>query len=438
MAENDNDFDLAWLDQQIEHPAGSLDAEARQLVEDLQRMCRPTRSDIRANAESLRRVQKRLQARFEPAHQETTMVPLRVFQTHQERNSFMHTSTSERRPGWRHFSHTLNTLAAVLVVIVLIGGAAVLSTIRHAQSSPPSTQAGSPGKATATPVPNFHCSRVFRDYPGASSYPDNGEYAICLQKLETPLHGVATLNGHKVTLISAYADANRLIIKYVVDGKITDSYDGEPGLYTVTIGDDAQTLKPDPALNWSIGGGYSYDQAKDQTLGVATYSTQQVPASIKQLQVTVVFSASNGTSPENPGTVETDSFTFTVPFHAERRVATPNQSVVINGHRLTLTQVVVTPSATALYVKTDKALTPSPTSNLMEAPPSATINGNSNVSGDFTTNGIVNGKWDPVTGFSLGAPENWLSQPTTWKMTLRSLAPPLGDGTGTMQFTVPR
>ena len=69
--------------------------------------------------------------------------------------------------------------------------------------------------------------------------------------------------------------------------------------------------------------------------------------------------------------------------------------------------------------------------------PSATINGISNVSGAFTTNGIVNGKWDPVTGFSLGVPEDWMSQPTSWTMTLHSSGQPIGNGSGTMQFTVP-
>lgn len=442
MAENENDFDLVRLDQQIEHPADFLDAQARSVVEDLRRMSRPTPSDIRANAESLLRVQKRLQIWFKPAHQETTIVPLRVTQIPQERNSFVHTPMSERKHGLRRFSHTMNTLAAVLVVALLIVGAATLTMLKnYTQGSRQNTSSASAG-ASATPRPKLDCSHVFTQDHGW--YPDHGEHAVCLQGEETPLQGTATLGGHTLTLVSAYADTNRLLVKFAVTGKDTSVYDGATSISHLLIQDPAQTLSFafDQHTPWSFGGGSYYDPQKNQTVVLNSFSTQQVVASATALQVTADFTTIIGATHANPaGTDRAEaSFTFPVPLHTQRRVAAPNQSTVLNGHRLTLTQVVITPSATYLFVKMDRALTPSPLSNLMEQPPSATINGNSNVSGAFTTNGIEVGKWEPVSGFSLGAPEDWLTQPTTWTLKLRSLAPypPLGEGTGTMQFTVPR
>lgn len=444
MAEHERDFDLDQLDQQIEHPGDSLNAEAQQLVKALQQMGRPTPGEMHANARSLQLVRRRLQARFEPRHQQTTLPPLRVLQTPRERISFMDTPVGERKPGLRRFSHTLNTLVAVLIVAVLIGSVAVLFNLNnHAHSSLSNTGVGASAPSSSTLLPKLDCSHVFTEDRGL--YPDHGEHAVCLQGEETPLQGTATLGDHKLTLVSAYADTNRLLVKYVVTNAGRDPfsvYNGATHISHLLIQDPAQTLSVsfDQHTPWSFGGGVYYDSQKNQTFVLESFSTQQVVAGTKTLQVTADFTTIAGATQANPAGTGQDkaSFRFPVPLHTQRRVATPNQSTVVNGHRLTLSQVVVTPSATYLFVKTDEPLTASPASNLMEAAPSATINGNNNVSGAFTTNGISTGKWEPVTGFSLGAPEDWLNQPTSWTMSLRSLAPPLGEGSGTIQFTVPR
>lgn len=442
MAEHGRDFDLDQLDQQIEHPGDSLNAEAQQLVKALQQMGRPPQSEMHANARSLQLVRRRLQARFESTHQETTILPFHVLQTPRERISFMDTSVGKRKPGLRRFLHTLNTLAAVLVVAVLIGSVVVLFNLNnHAHNSLPNTQTGASAQSTSKPLPKPDCSHVFTEDRGF--YPDHGEHAVCLQGEETPLQGTATLNGHKLTLISAYADTNRLLVRYVVTGRDPFSvYNGATHISHLLMQDPAQTLSVsfDQNTPWSFGGGVYYDSQKNQTFVLESFSTQQVAAGTTTLQVTADFTTIVGATHANPEGTDQDkaSFTFPVPLHTQKRVATPNQSTVINGHRLTLSQVVITPSATYLFVKMDRALTASPASNMMEAAPSATINGNSNVIGAFTTNGIGVGKWEPVTGFSLGIPEDWMNQPTSWTMSLRSLAPPLGEGSGTLQFTVPR
>lgn len=278
-------------------------------------------------------------------------------------------------------------------------------------------------------------------------YPDHGEHAVCEQGLEIALQGTAQMSGHTLTLVSAYADTNRLLIAYTVSNlsvkDLSHSWNlGVPYIDKLLIQDPAQTLRLGQQYRqdeWFIGGGYAYDAQKNQITFLQAFPTQDVVPGTTSIKVTADFSSTVGASEANPAPtgVDNGSFVFNVPLHTERRVATPNQSMVINGHRLTLSQVVVTPSATALYVKTDQALTPSQSANEEEQWPSATINGSNNVDGAFTTKGIVNGKWDPVTGFSLGVLEDWMNQPTNWTMTLQSSGQPIGNGSGSIQFTVP-
>src|SRR5215469_7373800 len=126
MAEQQNDFDLARLDEQVEHPASALDAPARHLVDDLERLYQIPAADTQANAASLRRVQSRLQARVEERDRKPTIVPLRGLSRDKEGIRLMHYDTSERKPDWHAFTQTLGTIAAVLVVALLVGSAGVL------------------------------------------------------------------------------------------------------------------------------------------------------------------------------------------------------------------------------------------------------------------------------------------------------------------------
>ncbi|HEY7416758.1 MAG TPA: hypothetical protein VH593_16350, partial [Ktedonobacteraceae bacterium] len=144
------------------------------------------------------------------------------------RNRDQKDKLSQDKPGWRRFSHTFNAIAAVLVLAFLIGSIAALIAIRKDAQQPNSTGVGSSHTTTTTPSSNLDCSLVTSPYQG----PDNGEHAVCSQGLETSLQGTTTLNGHTVTLISAYADANRLLVKYAVSGNdvAADRYSGIPSI----------------------------------------------------------------------------------------------------------------------------------------------------------------------------------------------------------------
>ncbi len=421
MAEKDKDFDLDRLDQQIERPAGSLDARASRLVADLQWMYRPSLADTRADAQSLQRVRRLLEARLQNAPQDTKIVPLTTFKQHQERKSSMNHTTNARASGWSRLSRALSTLAAVLTVAVLIGSAATLAYLKtHSQNVGQKTNVGASAYATTTPQPKLDCSHIFAYEDG--SYPDNGEHAVCLQNLETPLRGTTTVGETKVSLLAAYADANRLLVKYAIAGKRVTIPNGGVYLSTLTIQGGVQ-IQPAAAA-----GGYYYDAQHQQTVYLESFDTQSLPTSITTLHATAHFFA---LSIDNPGNGNSSSLDFTVHMQKAKRVATPNQSTVINGHTITLQRVVVTASLTMLYLKVDPKLAPYALVQLL-----GNINGKEALL-EGATDQPGNGKSGNLTGWYGPVQEDLLNKQGVWTLSLHNIGGPLGVGSGMIHFTVP-
>jgi photosystem II stability/assembly factor-like uncharacterized protein len=153
MAERDQDFDLARLDQQIAHPSGFLDAPARRLVEDLQQMYQTPPADQQANAESLQRVQRRLGASLASRHRETRVVPPGASQGYEERNLSMKKETSERVPRPRRLSRTLSVFAAATLLVALVGGLVAGLVLVHHGGPKTGTALTPTATPTATPTP---------------------------------------------------------------------------------------------------------------------------------------------------------------------------------------------------------------------------------------------------------------------------------------------
>lgn len=442
MTGHSKDFHQEHLDQQIEQPARYLDTKARCLVEDLQQMYHTQNDDKRANEESLQRVRRLLESRLQPSRQETNILELAEVREHRERKTMMIDNTplsevasphkkdlaSQHKPRWRRISRLFNTIAAVLVVAVLVGSAAFLLNMRqNAHTSNPSTTTSSKN-VTTQPQVKLDCSHVFAD---GNYIPDNGEHAVCSQNKETPLQKSITLNNHKFTLISAYADANRLLIKFAISGNANN--DGWVAISKLTIQDGNQTNVYDPANTyWSHGGGYYYDQKSNQTFFLAPYSTPQDVINAKQLQITAEFDALGSATDPAGTSFSTPPFNFTVPMQSAKRIVNPNQSLVINGHRLKLTQVCVTASATYLYVKPEEALNTPP-----ERTYSTIVNGSKAEVYEVHNQGQLLGKGDPLQNMSIAITENWLNQPATWTLKLQSTGAPLGVGSGEIHFNVP-
>lgn len=427
MAENEKDFELERLDQQIEHPAGSLDTNASRLVVDLQRMYQTSAVDSAADTESLQRVQRLLQARQQRSPQETKIIAFTKSPGHHERKSMINDPTNKRKPGWRRFSRALSSLAAILVAALLIGSALVLFNHKpQAQTSLPQTNTGSASQTAS----KIDCSHVFS--PASKGLTDNGEHAVCVQGEETPVHGTITLDGRKITLIAAYADTNRAIVRFSIDGPPPS------GINYVYI----ESLTAQGGQQWfSAGGPDNYTYTKpNQVVELESFEAQNVPANTTSLALTAHVVAMNVpatpvqqlTPGQNPPWETQGTLHFTIPFHSEKHEATPNKTVSINGHAITLEHVVVTDSQTRLFLKSDKNLPPSDFVGM-----TAMLNGNSNLGVGVSTTAPGDAKQGEVTGWTITMPESLLNQQGTWTLKLTATSQSsLGQGSAEIQFTV--
>lgn len=446
MTRHEKDFELEDLDHQIEQPTFYLDEAAKDLVEDLTWMYQPRHQDSQANARSLQRVQMLLEKSLQQQSETSNILPVAELRRQRRRDTPMldeigrttHSSGREKYSGQegksrRLFTRWLSSVAALLVMVVLIGSVSLVLYMKK-DASMPSTSVSTTLPATPTPLPELDCLPEFSYISGEYS-PDKGEQAVCLQGKELPLQNSTTINGRKLRLISAYVDVNRTLIKYSISGDITRMPGDGASIIHLSFQSGSQVYSLNQISNyWLTGGSTYYNKQKDQTIFLASFPTPQQLVNAPQLNVTVDFRAGNGTTLLDPSGLSVDdaSFTFTIPFQAEARIALPNQNFVINGHSVVLTQVHVTASSAYLYVKPSETLLAPPAQTV-----SATVNGKIVSIEETTADGKLVGKGEAFAGWSIRLEENLLKQGTTWTLIIHSTGSPLGIGDGNIQFTVP-
>jgi outer membrane protein assembly factor BamB len=142
MNENEKDFVPELIDQQIELPARSLDTAESRLVEDLQRTYH---SYARANKESLWRVQGRLDAQLRRSQQEARIIPIEKKHKSHERKYAMKDQSTSHKAEWSQMSRALSSIAAVLVVTLLVGSLLlVLTSKKNAQTNTTTASGNTP------------------------------------------------------------------------------------------------------------------------------------------------------------------------------------------------------------------------------------------------------------------------------------------------------
>lgn len=419
MANKDKDFDLRRLDQQIEHPADSLDTPGRTLVRDLQQFYIPSQAENQANTESLQRVQRLLEVRIDNRDQKRKIVPFPIEnrqlpEAGPNRNKQALPATTGRR-----LFHLTGVVAAFLVVLLLAGTFALVSKRNQGTAPPTALQTATQTQASATPAGRLDCSHIFTD-SGDTTYVDNGEHALCLQNQETALHVSNTFDHQQITLLAAYADANRFLLKYTISGNSAALPEGGPYLDNVTLQGNL-TLR----LADAVGGNY-YDPQHDQTVYLSNYAMQSVSTSLQTLQLTVAFSFI-----ANPAGDQI--FHVTLPVHTARRTVTPESQITeFNHHQLTVSSIRLTTSMTVITLKLVTPLPPA-----FEMALNATVNGKKNTVISAITTAPANGKYGDLTGFTISIPEDFLSQtPSAWTIGLESTGDPLGTGNIAIHITL--
>lgn len=410
--EDEHDFVLERLDQQIEQPVDFLDRNASDLVTDLQRMYSSRRHENPASAESLQRVQRLLMNRLQQADSERILIPPAGLQKRRGWRRTTQEKTREHRPGRLRFSRLFGSIAAVLAVAFCVGSMVVLLQARttgpHGSVQPTISSLSPQGaKPDCFPVFDF-------DRDATHKAPDRGEQAVCQQGQEMLLHDTTIIGDHTLTLISAYADSNRAIVKFAVNGHF--SLKDEVLMNSLVLSDGTQLFLGGPANS------FYYDPIHNRTLQMVSFDTRQVPAGATSLQATAEFIATSHT-----GGLVNSLIRFTLPFYATKQVITPNQAVTISGQLVTLTQVVITASQTVLRLVPAQQLSPSSSIAL-----NATLNGDSKLLVAETTEGSGG-----EIGWTIFVQEPLSGKSGMWTLHLVLTGDSLATGSGKIQFTVP-
>lgn len=196
----------------------------------------------------------------------------------------------------RAFSFSMGTAVALLLVVVTLASAS-----------------------------SFALSPQLRDVLGLSGPADKP-----LQESDfTMLHQVKTINGAKVKLEAAYADAGEIILGQT----ITQKKQSGKAIYTKLRTKQGQEL-------YESLGTFGADIKSDQFAQSVSYDATDISGNPKQLDLVLdVFVGQEKTT-----------FTFSIPFHGGK-VVMPNQSVTSNGTTVTLEKVVIARSGTIFFMK---------------------------------------------------------------------------------------
>lgn len=139
MSENEKDFLSEWIEQPI-GDASSLDTAEEPLLQSLQRSYQ---TYARENRASLERVQERLATQLHRSHfQESSSQHGRMVR--------VNNPLPDRKTGWSQVSRTLNTIAAVLFVALLVGGMTLMIVSRKNGWNGDSSAPSSPGMYMVT------------------------------------------------------------------------------------------------------------------------------------------------------------------------------------------------------------------------------------------------------------------------------------------------
>lgn len=176
-------------------------------------------------------------------------------------------------------------------------------------------------------------------------YVDAGTRQIVSQDLGMRLNLSQTEAGYTVTLQRAYADANRIVVAYTIQGPANQPFDAIDRLaFLRSTLADANGAALDP-----LGGG---DVVEGGSV-LDNFDASSIPGEPKDLNLRLtvpLLQALQEAGQEVPGAIAPFTFRFTVPFHPGR-VATPNETVTAGGAAVTLERVVVSPTETRLYLR---------------------------------------------------------------------------------------
>ena len=335
MMQNDDYFTPEAVDEQVERilrrqaPEAAMASLNSKIIQELNATCQE-------DAALLERVWERysLHINAQPA----PLSQLSTLQQHEKEQS-MHTIEDGRdtppapAPVKRKRTRLMtlaNGFAAILIVSLLIIGSIALFHTHHPAAPASPVAPSSPAKM----LPPSHCSAL---------YLDPAEESLCRSGQFNELDVQGSVGNYTIEVIAGYTDPGRIFLA----NKLAEK--NARGNYTLN---DIETLT---VRGTDVDGGPA---GLSNSTGVFIEGTTfdvsdlNIPTSIKFLDLTFkVRLASSSTDPgPSNNTVPFSSpivLHFTLPFHAEKRVANPHiTSPIPGGGQAMLERVLVTQSET--------------------------------------------------------------------------------------------
>mgnify|MGYP001247401726 CR=1 FL=1 len=237
-----------------------------------------------------------------------------------------------------------NLSAAVLVVGAIIVASVLLFGTHH-----PTTTGGK------GPGPLMPPGSLPQMVDGCGYGFDPGVQQACLDHYLVPVNLSKQINGEQITIDHVYADATRVVILFHVVRLSNHTY-----LYPALLTNQSYSALPSRQSNvLPADGGESgpFATPKGAVESSLYFDTASVPTNTTALRVHFTITRMNfahgGTASIAPLPAAIKgplTFDFTVPFHATRRVVTLNQTITVNGKKVTLERVVIGFSRTLLYL----------------------------------------------------------------------------------------
>ena len=159
----------------------------------------------------------------------------------------------------------------------------------------------------------------------------------------TDFHQSKTVNGFTITIEKVYADANRVIVGYTVNGTA-----GQEPNATFAFG--LSTLTTQQGTSLRLMQGIGSDAIEGITGNVFSFDASNIQNDPKDLQLRLAIPYGRQPAASAFKISGTLSFHFSVPFHAGK-VISVHQSFVADGKTVLLERVVITSSETRLYVR---------------------------------------------------------------------------------------
>lgn len=151
MNRDDTSFIPENLDEQIDHPAEWLAPDDQRLTQDLRHSYQTYE---RANAQSLQRVWKRLEQKTQQQHMRRTITDRSAPTSSLKRKQAMENRLSTDSSSHGGFKRAISLIAAVIVVAILVGSAAILFNAAGKRNTAHTNTVSNGLQPTSTPVIN--------------------------------------------------------------------------------------------------------------------------------------------------------------------------------------------------------------------------------------------------------------------------------------------